>query len=61
MNTLVEKIKSIFKRKEKPKMTELEKERLNNTIWGTNDISRSIRESNKFQTQKNLWRRIFHF
>lgn len=61
MSKLTEKIKSIFKRKEKPEMTELKKERLSSTMLGASDIARSIRESSKFRTQKNLCRRIFRF
>jgi len=62
MNQLIEKIKNIFGRKGKLETAESRKDKsLNDAVHGTSDVARSIRESKKFQTQKKLWRNVFHF
>lgn len=62
VNKLAEKIKNIFGRRMGSEMIEPKKDRVfNEAMLGVSDIARSILESYRIQTQKNLWHRIFHF
>jgi fructose 1,6-bisphosphatase len=62
LRKIKEKIKSVFKHRKESEVTDLKKDKsFNGAIQGASDIARSIRESGKFQTQKKLWRNIFHF
>ena len=62
MNKLTEKIKNIFGNRKSSETTDPKKDNsFNGAMRGASDIARSIRESGKFQTQKKLWRDIFHF
>ncbi|MBI4811951.1 hypothetical protein HY798_00665 [Candidatus Falkowbacteria bacterium] len=50
------------RRREKSETSQSSKDNSSdNVIWGVNDIARSIRESGKFQAQRNSWRKNFHF
>lgn len=61
MNTLVEKIKSLFRGgREKSESEPPQKPQSETRPYGAGKISKLIRESEKFQTQKKLWRNIFH-
>ena len=62
MNKLTEKIKNIFRNRKSSETADPKKDKsFNGAMQGASDIARSIRESGKFQTQKKLWRNIFHF
>jgi hypothetical protein len=62
MSKLTEKIKNIFRNRKSSETIDPKKDKsFNGAMQGASDIARSIRESGKFQTQKKLWRNIFHF
>ena len=62
MNKLTEKIKNIFGSRKESETADYKKDKsFDDAMNGANDIAWSIRESEKFQLQKKLWRNVFHF
>jgi hypothetical protein len=61
MNTLVEKIKNLFKGMKKPKFKSPKKPQSESKLLiGADEISESIRESDRAKLCKNSWRNVFH-
>ena len=63
VSLFLEQFKNIFKKPKQPtaadfRETQSKKETINKSHT---DISKSIREFNKFQVQKNSWRNLFHY
>ncbi len=62
MKSFLKKFKNIFKKPKQPTVADSQEAQSKKEIINKSyaDIAKSIRESNKFQVQKNFWRNLFH-